>query len=268
MKTIISVILLASALGARAIDTSKAYQLRLSGSQNKDVADSIITLKDLSDSIDPNALGIWSDRTAHPSFTFMLSTAATDDRFYVLHGMPDEFNDVKNTRLVVWGDNRAMGLWDIPTGATPETKEGQTLFDDKWIIVDGYLKHAQDFNSAGVTQPSGGAGSWRICGGPNDYLMYWYDGSSELPIDNCEGVQLEVVEAAVTPTASISGAWLTGVPAPSQTLGPFITGVPAPSNASSTIRPTGTPNPFEDAASSAKVGGLLGLVLGVLAIAL
>ena len=72
-----------------------------------------------------------------------------------------------------------------------------------------------------------------------DYPVYWYDGSSPLPYEDCEGVQLEIVEAG---TVGMNGTGSTG----------------GNTTATGAAKPTSTQ--FESAASRLSTAGA---VLGV-----
>ncbi|KAF2190353.1 hypothetical protein K469DRAFT_682451 [Zopfia rhizophila CBS 207.26] len=243
MKIAPSAILVTAALASAAHSTSSTYKLRIDPSNNTDISGKFLALKN-SGTSEPNPLGVWgTDRMAREPYQFTMTPAA-DARFFAISGPG------KDTDLVVYGDKVIMGLQDAKKGGKIELKPNEAIYSDKWMFRGNLLIHAQDFNSSWNPDPHGGPGSWRACKGDsvNDYQIYWYDGMSPLPIENCESVQLEAVEAS-----SPSGIFISGAPSP--------TGV---TNASSTS--TASPLPFEGSASRAtKATGLVGVLFGVFA---
>ncbi|KAF2477659.1 uncharacterized protein BDR25DRAFT_338455 [Lindgomyces ingoldianus] len=275
MKVTGSTILFTSALaatGTAALSTSSTYQLRVSSSANTAINGGFIAVKDTGVTTSPNPMGLWlTDRKARDPYQFKLATSPSDSRLYQILGT------LKQTHLVLYGDKVAMGLFDIPIGSKVEVKDGEATFDDKFTTLGQQgattLRHGQDFNSSGTDIPTGGAGSWRACKGDtvNDYQLYWYDGSSPLPIKNCEGISLDLVESTPSP-ASSGGPFLTGVTSPTAT-GSFLTGVTAPTatgraNSSGIVSPTPS-SPAQGGAGShvSEITGLMSIVFGVLAFA-
>ncbi|KAF2191594.1 hypothetical protein K469DRAFT_720648 [Zopfia rhizophila CBS 207.26] len=158
-------------------------------------------------------------------YQLTFAASASDSRFYKASGPGN------NSKLMVWGDKVAMGLFDAPNDENVVVREDEGKFDDKWMFMESnggmFLRHAQDFGSSST--PSGGAGSWRACKQDtiNDYQIFWYDGSSPLPIKNCEGIQLEAVASAPSATPTASGS-----------LGTLVPTSAGPTNASGTVSPT------------------------------
>ncbi|KAF2798623.1 hypothetical protein K505DRAFT_371602 [Melanomma pulvis-pyrius CBS 109.77] len=274
MKFTTSTILSTSALLATASaapSTSSTYQLRVS-SKNPSIGSSFLSLKNSAVSTEPNALGVWSSGEPRSPYQLTLSTSPSDSRLY-------ELKSAKQTQLMLWGIREAMAFYDAPIGAKVEVREGEGFYNDKFTFLESgadlSLRHAQDFNTSGSDAPTGGAGSWRACKGDSeiDYQMYWYDGSSPLPIKNCEGVQLELIASTPqsTPTAATSataaaGTFLPGVTAPGATgtSGTFLPG--ATGNASST---SGSPKQSAFPGSGSKMsiaGALIGMAFGSMAL--
>lgn len=147
-----------------------SYQLRVV-SQTPAIKDAILTLKDASGNAgSPNALGVWSTGEPRSAYTFTISAAASDARFYELK------SSVTKTQLTLWGNKVAMGLYDVPIGSKLDITQDEAAYNDKYTTMGTMVRHAQDFNSS--SEPSGGAGSWRACKGDSevDYQIYWYDG--------------------------------------------------------------------------------------------
>jgi hypothetical protein len=250
MKLTASTVLPISALisgTSASISTSTTYSLRVSDSQNNAIANSTLSLKDdPTANTSPNALGVWSSGEPRDVYTFTFSTSPNDTRLYELKG------SVRQTQLTLFGNKVAMQFLDVPIGVVLQPEASEARYNDKWTVLEMnsrmFLRHGQDWNSSET--PMGGAGSWRACKSSNgiDYPMYWYDGSSPLPYLDCEGIQLELVEAhTATDTATGTGMGT----------GPSATG-----NASSTSTAKPSPSSFEGAASRiGTVGALLGIAI-------
>jgi hypothetical protein len=155
-----------------AISTTATYKLAI-GSRNPSLSNTTVVLKDDSaPASSPNALGIYSSGAPRSPYTFTIATNSSTDNLYEFRGA------VRKTHLIVNGDARAMGLFDVAIGADPvpgsKAEETRSLFlidpaNPTSVRVAASMRGgAGHFDSAG---------SWRACtSGTVDYQLYWYDG--------------------------------------------------------------------------------------------
>ncbi|KAJ4298206.1 hypothetical protein N0V90_006105 [Kalmusia sp. IMI 367209] len=250
--------LVAATVAAPSLDT--VYQLRLS-SKNTAINNALITVKDESaPGTTPNAMGIFSTGEPRNPYTFKFVGSSLSKLLYELQGT------VRQTHLVLTGNQVALGLFDIAMGADPQPAEDELTASDKWWVWEQdekmNLMVAERYN--GDDSKLITASSWRACKGDSeaDYTLYWFDGLNRLEdyVKGCEGgISLVIEEAEVSP-ATKSG-FLPGVPAPTATSTGYISGVGAPnSTAAGGAKPTGSSTPYEGSAARAAAGALVGIV--------
>ncbi|KAF2248109.1 hypothetical protein BU26DRAFT_505864 [Trematosphaeria pertusa] len=251
-----------------------SYRLVIN-STNPAISGSSLALKDdPTANTSPNALGSWSTGEPREEYTFTFSPNPDNDKLYELKGA------VRQTHLILTGNDAAMPLYDVAIGADPTPAGDDKLFTNNFMIYnDNELLHAQRWGVTHNASDMVGSGTWRACKNNTeyDYLVLWYDGLSALQdyYEGCETVLLNIEEvgssgASITgvpaPTATGSGGFITGVPAPTGTNTGFITGVSAPTGNSSGTGARPTPTSFEGAAPQlGMASALISFVFGAAA---
>lgn len=150
-----------------------SYRLVIN-STNPAISGSSLALKDdPTANTSPNALGSWSTGEPREEYTFTFSPNPDNDKLYELKGA------VRQTHLILTGNDAAMPLYDVAIGADPTPAGDDKLFTNNFMIYnDNELLHAQRWGVTHNASDMVGSGTWRACKNNTeyDYLVLWYDG--------------------------------------------------------------------------------------------